>query len=334
MPLAAILGCAGPELSAAERDFFRKVDPLGFIVFARNLVDPDQARRLMADLRSTIGRPDAPILVDQEGGRVARLKAPHWRHPPAADRFGAIAASDRARAAEAVRVNHELMAGEMRSIGINVDCAPLIDVRFEGAHDIIGDRAYGTDPYLVADLGRAAAEGLLAGGVMPIIKHIPGHGRSMVDSHFDLPRVDTDFDTLAETDFVPFRALHDIPWAMTAHIIYSAIDPNQPATLSRTVIAEVIRGEIGFAGLLLSDDLSMKALKGGLDELAAASLEAGCDVVLHCNGDMAEMEKVVRGTKALSSAGLARYEQGQRRLNADPDFDLADLQAELSDLMA
>lgn len=334
MPLAAILGCAGPELSEAERSFFRAADPLGFIVFARNLVEPDQVRRLTADLRASIGRPDAPILVDQEGGRVARLKAPHWRHPPAAHKFGLIATADRARAASAVRINHELMATELRALGINVDCAPLIDVRVEGAHDIIGDRAYGTDPYLVADLGRAAAEGLMAGGVMPIIKHTPGHGRSMVDSHFDLPRVDTDVDTLAETDFVPFRALHDVPWAMTAHIVYTAIDPEQPATLSRTVIAEIIRGEIGFSGLLLSDDLSMKALKGGLDELAQGSLEAGCDVVLHCNGDMAEMEKVVKGAKPLSSVGLARYEQGQRRLNADPDFDQADLQDELSALMA
>lgn len=334
MPLAAILGCAGPELTAAEKDFFRAADPLGFIVFARNLADPEQVKRLTGDLRATVGRPDAPILIDQEGGRVARLKAPHWRHPPPAERFGAIAATDRARAAEAVRLNHELMAGELRDLGINVDCAPLVDVRMVGAHDIIGDRAFGTDPYLVADLGRAAAEGLLAGGVMPIIKHIPGHGRAMVDSHLDLPRVDTDFDTLAETDFVPFRALHDIPWAMTAHIVYSALDPDQPATLSRTVIAEVIRGEIGFSGLLLSDDLSMKALKGGLDELAQASLEAGCDVVLHCNGEMAEMERVLRGAKPLSSVGMARYEQGQRRLNVAPDFDRADLQAELSELMA
>ena len=334
MPLAAILGCAGPELTAAEAAFFRAQDPLGFIVFARNLIDPDQVRRLTADLRASIGRPDAPILVDQEGGRVARLKAPHWRHPPAADRFGAIAGQDRTRAAQAVRLNHELMAGELRSLGLNVDCAPLVDVRAVGAHDIIGDRAFGTDPYLVADLGRAAAEGLMAGGVMPIIKHIPGHGRSAVDSHFDLPRVDTDFDTLAETDFVPFRALNDIPWAMTAHIVYTALDATLPATLSPTVIAEVIRGEIGFAGLLLSDDLSMKALKGGLDELAQASLEAGCDVVLHCNGDMAEMERVVQGAKPLSAVGLARYEQGQRRLNAEPDFDQADLAEELSTLMS
>lgn len=334
MPLATILGCAGPELTEAERSFFRAADPLGFIVFARNLVDPDQVRRLTADLRATVGRPEAPILVDQEGGRVARLKAPHWRHPPAADRFGAIAATDRARAAQAVRVNHELMAIELRVLGLNVDCAPLVDVRMEGAHDIIGDRAYGTNPYLVADLGRAAAEGLMAGGVMPIIKHIPGHGRSMVDSHFDLPRVDSDVDTLAATDFVPFRALHDIPWAMTAHIVYSAIDPNLPATLSRTVITEVIRGEIGFAGLLLSDDLSMKALKGGLDELAQNSLDAGCDVVLHCNGDMSEMELVVKGAKPLSSIGRARYEQGQRRLNARAGLDQADLNDELIALMA
>lgn len=333
MPLAAILGCAGPELSAAERAFFQAADPLGFIVFARNLVDPAQLRRLTSDLRASIGRPGAPILVDQEGGRVARLRAPHWRHPPAAERFGAIAAQDRARAAQAVRLNHELMAGELLELGLNVDCAPLVDVRAAGAHDIIGDRAFGTDPYLVADLGRAAAEGLMAGGVMPIIKHIPGHGRAMVDSHHELPRVETDFDTLAETDFVPFRALNDVPWAMTAHIVYTSLDATLPATLSPTVIAEIIRGEIGFAGLLLSDDLSMKALKGGLDELAQASLEAGCDVVLHCNGDMAEMERVVRGAKPLSAVGLARYEQGQRRLNADPDFDQADLADELSALM-
>lgn len=334
MPLAAILGCAGPELTAAEAAFFKAHDPLGFIVFARNLVDPAQVRKLTTDLRASIGRPDAPILVDQEGGRVARLKAPHWRHPPAADRFGLLAAQDRARAAQAVRLNHELMAGELRELGISVDCAPLVDVRAVSAHDIIGDRAYGTDPYLVADLGRAAAEGLMAGGVMPIIKHIPGHGRSTVDSHFDLPQVDTDFDVLVETDFVPFRALNDIPWAMTAHIVYTSLDAKLPATLSPTVISEIIRGEIGFTGLLLSDDLSMKALKGGLDELAQASLEAGCDVVLHCNGDMAEMERVVRGAKPLSAVGLARYEQGQRRLNADPDFDLADLAEELSSLMA
>lgn len=334
MPLAAILGCAGPELTAAERTFFKAADPLGFIVFARNLVDPDQTRRLTADLRACVGRADAPILIDQEGGRVARLKPPHWRHPPAAQVFGEIAARDRARAAEAVRINHELIATELLELGVNVDCAPMLDVRAPGAHDIIGDRAFGTDPYLVADLGRAAAEGLLAGGCMAISKHIPGHGRSTVDSHHDLPRVDADFDTLAETDFVPFRALNDVPWSMTAHIIFSAIDPVRPATLSPTVIAEVIRGEIGFPGLLVSDDLSMKALKGGLDELAQASLEAGCDVVLHCNGEMAEMEKVVRGAKPLSAVGQARYEQGQRRLNRVPTFDRAEMLEELSALMA
>lgn len=333
MPLAAILGCAGPELTAAERDFFRAADPLGFIVFARNLVDPEQVRRLTQDLRATVGRDDAPILIDQEGGRVARLRPPHWRHPPAAERFGALAAGDRARAARAVRVNHELMAAEMLDLGINVDCAPMVDVRAPGAHDIIGDRAFGTDPFLVADLGRAAAEGLLSGGVMPILKHIPGHGRSVVDSHHDLPRVDTDFDTLADSDFVPFRALNDVPWAMTAHIVYSAIDPDRCATLSPTVIAEVIRGEIGFAGLLVSDDLSMKALKGGLDELAQACLEAGCDVALHCNGDMAEMERVVRGARALSAVAQARYEQGRHRLNPAPEFSRTEMEEELSSLI-
>ena len=334
MALAAILGCAGLSLTAEERAFFRDADPLGFIVFARNIETPDQVRRLTSELRDTIGRADAPILVDQEGGRVARLKPPHWRAAPAAARFGELAAKDRAKAAQAVRLNHEMIAGELYTIGITVDCAPLIDLRLPGAHDIVGDRAYGTDPHLVADLGRAAAEGLLAGGVMPIIKHIPGHGRAMVDSHLELPRVTADVDDLIDADFVPFRKLNDIPWAMTAHIIYEAIDPTFPATLSSKVIAEVIRGEIGFRGLLISDDLSMKALQGGLGQLAGASLAAGCDVVLHCSGDMSEMQAVVQGSLALSPAAQYRYEQGQTRLNQHPDFDMADLAEELSDLLA
>jgi beta-N-acetylhexosaminidase len=334
MALAAILGCAGPGLSAAERAFFRDADPLGFIIFARNIETPDQVRRLTAELRDCVGRAEAPVLIDQEGGRVARLKPPHWRAAPPASRFGELAARDRAAAAQAVRINHEMLAGELYAIGVTVDCAPLVDLRFPGAHDVIGDRAYGSDPHLVADLGRAAAEGLMAGGVMPIIKHIPGHGRSMVDSHHELPRVTAGIDDLIDADFVPFRMLNDIPWAMTAHIVYEAIDPAQPATLSPKVIAEAIRGEIGFRGLLLSDDLSMKALAGSLTQLAAGSLAAGCDVVLHCNGNMEEMQGVVQGSSALSPAAQYRYEQGQTRLNRHPDFDMADLAAELSDLLA
>ena len=333
MTLAAILGCAGPSLTAEERAFFRDADPLGFIVFARNIETPDQVRRLTGELREAVGRADAPILIDQEGGRVARLRPPQWRATPAAARFGELAAKDRAMAAQAVRLNHELIAGELYALGITVDCAPLIDLRLAGAHDVVGDRAYGGDPHLVADLGRAAAEGLMAGGVMPIVKHIPGHGRATVDSHHELPRVSAEVDVLIDTDFVPFRKLNDIPWAMTAHIIYEAIDPAAPATLSAKVIAEIIRGEIGFRGLLVSDDLSMKALQGGLGQLAGASLAAGCDVVLHCNGDMGEMRAVVQGSSPLSPAAQYRYEQGQTRLNRHPDLDMADLADELSELL-
>jgi beta-N-acetylhexosaminidase len=310
MTAAVIFGCAGTELKEDERAFFRDIRPLGFIVFARNIVDPDQVRRLTAQLRESIDDPAAPILIDQEGGRVQRLRPPHWRAALPAERFGQLAARDLAAACRAVKLNHRLIAAELTALGIDVDCAPLIDIRIPGAHDVIGDRAYGGDPDLVATLGRAAADGLLEGGVMPIIKHIPGHGRSMVDSHHDLPRVNAGQEELSAKDFRPFRALKDVPWAMTAHIIYEAFDTALPATLSPKVISQVIRGEIGFDGLLLTDDLSMKALSGSLDGLARRSLAAGCDVILHCNGDMAEMRQVAAGTAPLSPAAKARYEQG------------------------
>ncbi len=334
MTAAVIFGCAGTDLSASERDFFRETRPLGFILFARNIADPDQLRRLTDQLRASIDDKDAPILIDQEGGRVQRLRPPHWRAVLPAERFGELARRDLAAGQRATKLNHRLMAAELMSLGINVDCAPLIDVRMPGAHDVIGDRAYGGDPQLVADLGRAAAEGLLEGGVMPIIKHIPGHGRSMVDSHFDLPRVDASRAELSATDFRPFHLLKDIPWAMTAHVIYEAIDPDLPATLSPKVIAEVIRGEIGFDGVLLTDDLSMKALQGSLAELARNSLSAGCDVVLHCNGDMAEMRQVAAGTAPLSAQGKRRYEQGKARLAAAATVEARALRDELARLIA
>lgn len=334
MTSAVIFGCAGTELTAEEIGFFRDVDPLGFILFARNVADPDQMRRLTGDLRAAIGREDAPILIDQEGGRVARLKPPYWRAMPPAARFGELAVRDRARAATAVRINHELLAGELRAIGINVDCAPVLDLRRPETHAAIGDRAFAADPHLVADLGRAAAEGLLAGGVIPVIKHMPGHGRATMDSHLDLPRIAADFDELVETDFVPFRKLNDLPWGITAHLVYQAIDPAHPATLSSRVIAEVIRGEIGFTGLLISDDMSMKALTGRLDQLAQQLIAAGCDVALHCNGKLDEMRLVAQGCGPLSSAAVFRYERGRQRVNRDPDFDAEDLAEELAELMA
>ena len=333
MTAAVIFGCAGTAITEEEKAFFRDVDPLGFILFARNVADPDQMRRLTDDLRASIGRDDAPILIDQEGGRVARLRPPHWRTMPAAATFGDLAQVDRARAAQAVRINHELLAGELRAIGITVDCTPCLDLKRPETTTAIGDRAFAADPHLVADLGRAAAEGLLAGGVIPVIKHMPGHGRATLDSHLDLPHIDADFDDLAESDFVPFRKLNDLPWGITAHLVYRAIDPEKPATLSARVIDEVIRGEIGFTGLLISDDMSMKALQGSLDRLAADLLAAGCDVALHCNGKMEEMRLVASGCAPLSAAATLRYERGRQRVNRDPDFDPDDLAEELAELI-
>lgn len=335
MTNAVIFGCAGPKLQADEAGFFGEMQPLGFILFGRNIVDPDQMRRLTADLRASIDRPDAPILIDQEGGRVQRLRPPHWRSIPAPGVFGALAERDRAAAERAVYLNHRLMAAELIDLGITVDCAPLLDIRFPGAHDVVGDRSFGGDADLVSRLGRIAAEALMAGGVMPVIKHIPGHGRAMVDSHHDLPRVATAHASLAATDFRPFVALKDLPWGMTAHLVYEEIDRDHPATLSKRVIGDVIRGEIGFDGLLLTDDISMKALRGGLTDLARQSLAAGCDIVLHCNGDMFEMRQVAAGVSPLSSAAKARYERGRATLGAmiGPEIDVAKKRAELDKLI-
>jgi len=301
MTIAAILGCAGTDLTAAERDFFRAADPLGFILFQRNCDSPVQVRRLVRDMRDCVRRSDAPVLIDQEGGRVARLKPPHWRAAPAAGRFGALATADRGAALEAARLNATLMGHELADLGITVDCAPVLDLHIEGAHaGVVGDRALGAGPEQVAELGRAVCEGLLAAGVTPVIKHIPGHGRARVDSHHDLPRVDAPLAELRRTDFVPFRRLQDMPWGMTCHVVYTAIDPERPATASAKVIAEIIRGEIGFDGLLVTDDLSMKALQGSLGERTSRALAAGCDVALHCNGKLDEMREVAAAAGPLS----------------------------------
>ena len=297
-PRAVILGCAGPEVSEREKRFFAEADPLGFILFARNCRTPGQVRTLAADLRASVERDDAPVLIDQEGGRVARLGPPHWRTPPAGRKFGELHDRDAAAAVEAARVNSRLIAADLAELGIDVDCLPVLDAPRPGADPIIGDRAYHTGPDIVAALGRAAADGLLAGGVLPVIKHIPGHGRANVDSHEALPVVDTPLGELDETDFEPFRALAGMPWAMTAHVVYSEIDGEAPATLSRHILTEIVRRRIGFEGLLVSDDLSMKALRGSMTGRAAGALAAGCDVALHCNGDMAEMEAVAAGCGA------------------------------------
>ncbi|WP_193170838.1 beta-N-acetylhexosaminidase [Nisaea nitritireducens] len=304
---ALILGCAGPELSRAERQFFVDTDPFGFILFQRNCESPEQIRMLTEDLRDCVGR-HAPVLIDQEGGRVQRLKPPQWRSAPPAALFGEIYAVDPVRAEQAVRVNARLIAAELTDCGVDVDCLPLLDVRQDGAHDVIGDRAFAYKPEVVARLGRAQAEGLAAGGVAPVMKHIPGHGRAGVDSHHALPRADTGREELASVDFAPFKALKDLPMAMTGHVVYEAYDADRAATVSPAVIGEVIRKEIGFDGLLMTDDISMKALADPLEVSSARALEAGCDVVLHCNGDMTEMRAVAGAAPILSGKALSRAE--------------------------
>ena len=307
-PRAVIFGAAGPALNDEEKKFFRSADPLGFILFARNCENPAQVKSLVKDLRETVGREDAPVLIDQEGGRVARLKPPHWpEYPPAS----AIAAAKNPE--EAAFLGAQLIADDLAALGITVDCAPVLDLPVPGSDAIIGDRAYGTDPAIVATLGRAVCDGLLAGGVLPIIKHIPGHGKAGVDSHLALPVVATSRAELEAGDFAPFRALNAMPWAMTAHIVYSAIDADVPATLSPRLIAGTIRASIGFGGVLISDDLSMKALPGSLSGRAKGALEAGCDVVLHCNGDMKEMTGIAEATGLLSAQARKRVDAGERR---------------------
>ncbi len=328
MTRAAILGCSGLSLSREEEAFFRDAQPWGFIIFARNVEAPDQVRRLVDQLRATVDRPDAPMLIDQEGGRVQRLGPPHWRRYPPGRAYGELASNDPLLRREITRLGARLLAHDLAALGINVDCVPVLDVPVAGAHDVIGDRAYAKTPDGVALLGRAACEGLIAGGVLPVIKHIPGHGRAMADSHHDLPVVETAYDELDAWDFAPFKMLSDMPMAMTAHVVYSAVDAKRPATTSKKAMRGVIRGAIGFDGLVMSDDLSMKALGGEFADRARDSLAAGCDVVLHCNGDMAEMKAVLDGTKALSGQALRRAKAALGRLAKVPEpFDLDEARA-------
>ncbi|MGI9482157.1 MAG: beta-N-acetylhexosaminidase [Hyphomicrobiales bacterium] len=306
MTKAFISGCEGTKLSQIERDFFETATPWGLILFARNCETPEQIKALVDDFRACVGRANAPVLIDQEGGRVQRLRPPHWRAYPPGRIYGALEAAQEGEGIDAAREISQLIAAELIQIGINVDCLPIIDVAQPDVHDVIGDRAYSNCPDQVGAIGRAVCEGLLAGGVLPILKHIPGHGRVHVDSHFDLPVVDAPLKELRASDFKPFKALNDIPMAMTAHIIYSAIDKDLPATQSKTVIGDIIRGEIGFDGLLMTDDLSMQALSGSFGERAEKSLQAGCDMVLHCNGKMDEMGEVAAVVPKLSGDGLRR----------------------------
>lgn len=294
-------------MSEAERAFFTEINPLGFILFQRNCETPGQVEKLVADLRACVGRANAPVMIDQEGGRVARLKPPHWPEFPPAKVYADLYAKSPEAGLEAARLGGRLIAFELAQLGISVDCAPVLDVPQPGADPIIGDRAFGPNAAAIIRTAGAFIDGLKAGGVAAVIKHIPGHGRALVDSHKDLPRVDASLDVLQSVDFAPFKALHMAPWAMTAHVVYEALDAHQPATTSASVIEDTIRRFIGFRGVLLSDDLSMKALSGGFADRARACLEAGCDVALHCNGDMTEMIEVARGAFSMTRASWARY---------------------------
>jgi beta-N-acetylhexosaminidase len=308
---AFIAGCSGPVLTPQERAFFREADPFGFILFRRNIADPAQVAALTAALRDCVGRASAPVLVDQEGGRVQRLGPPHWPRYPAGAAY-LRAAPNAAAARRLAWTGARLIAHDLQVLGIDVDCLPVLDVPVPGSHNIIGDRAYGDEPGIIAELGRAAAEGLLAGGVLPVVKHM-----------------------LEARDFAPFRAMADMPLGMSAHVVFEALDPHRPATLSPAIIADIIRGAIGFDGLLMTDDLSMKALSGGFRDRAEAAIAAGCDVALHCNGVLDEMRAVAEGAPALAGPALRRAEAALARIATGPQaFDAQEARAELDAALA
>jgi beta-N-acetylhexosaminidase len=323
---AFVCGCSGLTLTEDERAFLRETDPFGLILFKRNVESRQQVKALADAFRDCVGRDNAAILIDQEGGRVQRLGPPEWRAYPSAARLGQGARPLEQRA-KLTELSARIMAHDLRELGINVDCLPVLDVPARGSHNVIGDRAYGDTPDVVAALGRAAAQGLLRGHVLPVIKHVPGHGRAMADSHMELPIVAAPIEALRETDFVPFKANADLPAAMTAHVVYQVLDAERPATLSPIVVDQIIRQEIGFGGLLISDDLSMRALKGSFRERAEGLFAAGVDIALHCNGDLTEAAEVVAGTPRLEDKALARAEAAFAMLGevaAHGDFDPVD----------
>ncbi len=318
---AFIVGVSGFVLTDDERAFLRDQQPWGFSLFKRNVDTPAQVADLVRGLRAAVGRDDAPVLIDQEGGRVQRLGPPHWPLYPPGAVFGALYDQDRATGLEAARLSSRLIAADLTDLGITVDCLPLADVPVAGADAVIGDRAYGTDPDKVAAIAWAVTDGLEQGGVLPVLKHIPGHGRATADSHAALPTVDTPAAELAKTDFAAFKRLADLPMAMTAHVVFSAFDAAQPATTSATMIEQVIRGAIGFQGLLMSDDVSMNALEGSIAERTRAIVAAGCDMVLHCNGRMEEMRQVAAETPVLSGEALARANRALASRKVPQPFD-------------
>src|ERR1700760_2626852 len=330
---AFITGISGTELSAAEREFIRAERPLGFILFKRNAETPPQVTRVVPELRAVNAQPDAPVLIDQEGGRVQRLGPPNWPVYPPGAIFDALYDIDPAAGLLAARLSSRLIADDLAPLGISVDCLPLADVPVAGADAVIGNRAYGTEPAKVAAIARAVTKGLEQGGILPVLKHIPGHGRATADTHFRLPIVDTTRTELERTDFAAFQPLADLPMAMTAHVVFSALDPAHPATTSATIIEQLIRGVIGFQGLLMSDDVSMNALAGSIAERTRAIVSAGCDMVLHCNGKLDEMQDVARETPELSGIALQRAERALASRKPPQPFDRQAARTQLDELI-
>lgn len=338
-PKAVIVPCSGQRLNAEERSLFGKANPFGLILFARNIDNPMQVKALVDEFRACVGRADAPVLIDQEGGRVARLRPPHWEAFPPAGRLGELYRIDPTRGVAAAKLLGRMLASQLSPLGINVDCTPVLDLNVKGADAIIGDRAFGADPKTISALGRAVCDGLRVGGVLPIIKHIPGHGRATADSHIELPRVEATAAVLAESDFVPFDNLCDMPLAMTAHILYPAIDPEHCATLSSKLIDGVIRRQLHFKGLLMSDDICMQALQGALPELSQKVIAAGCDVALVCQNnekyqpDVKLLAEILEATPALSAAGQERWLRAQEWLRPMELFDPRMARAEFNHLV-
>ncbi|MGH6680713.1 MAG: beta-N-acetylhexosaminidase [Bradyrhizobium sp.] len=333
MTKAFITGISGTALSPAERRFIVAERPWGFILFRRNVETPSQAADLIKELRSVLGETNAPVLIDQEGGRVQRLQPPHWPTYPAGAMFGRLYDIDPPLGLTAARLSARLIADDLSQLGISVDCLPLADVPVPGADAVIGDRAYGNEAAKVAAIARAVAEGLEHGGILPVLKHIPGHGRAAADSHVELPRVDASKSELDRTDFAAFRSLANLPMAMTAHVVFSALDPAHPVTTSATMVEKVIRGAIGFQGLLMSDDVSMNALAGTIAERTAASFAAGCDMVLHCNGKLEEMDEVAGATPELMGRAKERAAMALNSSGAPLPFDRKAARAELDALI-
>jgi beta-N-acetylhexosaminidase len=329
---AFITGLSGLSITPDEASFLREAQPWGLIVFRRNIEDPQQLLALTQGFRDILGR-DAPVLVDQEGGRVQRLGPPHWPTYPAGAVYGRIYDRDRAAGLKAARLGATLIAADLRAVGIDVDCLPLADLPVEGADAVIGDRAYGTAPGKVAAIAGAVGDALLASGVLPVLKHLPGHGRATADSHLKLPVVETDRKTLEKTDFAPFRALSGLPMGMTAHVVFSAIDPVAPATTSAIMVGKVIRQFIGFSGLLMGDDVSMGALSGSIADRARASLQAGCDMVLHCNGNLAEMTELAAACPVLGGQAAERAAAALSRRITPQAQDLAGMREDFARLI-